>query len=168
MVTHHFARFLEDPVEYHRALDHWTRLWERVDAFRRNDDGWTSPWLCARLADGSLDMDGNPIFTAFSPSLRKGLRIIQEQPTSERIEFQLWFDTFGGPLTDSESIRELVILCELSDETSDLSLQAMRDWVNGKPIFSRFAQFRRYSHGIIEELPSLLMHVGEAGELVTV
>lgn len=168
MVTHHFASFLEDPLQYARAVDYWVQLWERVDPLRRLIDGWEHPWFSARLADGSLDMDGNPIFTAFSPSLRKGVRVIQDQPTSDRVEFQFWYDTFGGSIRDPEAIRELVIACALSDETADLSLQTMRDWVDGKPVSVSFAQFRQHSCGVTKDFPSMPLRFGVPGDLVTV
>ncbi len=135
MVTHRFAKFLKDPSQYARAVDYWVQLWERVDPPRRLVDGWEHPWFSTRLGDGSLDMDGNPIFSAFSPSLRKGIRIIQDVPTrDDTVELDCWQDTFGGSCTDPEAIRELVIACALSDEAGDLALQMMRDWVEGKPI----------------------------------
>ena len=168
MVTHRFLTFLEDRSEYTRATDYWVELWERVDPLRRLLDGWKSPWLSTSFGDGSLDMDGNPIFSAFSPSLRKGVRIIQYPPTSNRIEFDFWQDTFGGPRTDPEAIRELVIACALSDEAADLALAAMRDWVDGKPVSVSFAHFRQWKFGVAEHFAGDPMSVGAPGQLVEV
>lgn len=169
MVTHRFADFLEEPSQYARAVDYWVRLWERVDSLRRIMDGWKSPWFSNRLGDGSLDMDGNPIFSAFSPSLRKGLRIIQYQPTSDGIEFDLWQDTFGGGRTDPEAIWELVIACALCDEAADRAFGAISDWVAGRPIRITFTQFHQRKNGITEGFAALPLYVGEPGpSLVTV
>jgi len=168
MVTHRFLNFLVDGCEYKHATDYWVELWERVDPLRRLVDGWRYPWLSTSFGDGSLDMDGNPIFSAVSPSLRRGIRIIQHAPTSDGIEFDFWHDTFGGRRSDPQAIWELVIACALSDEAGALSFAAMRDSVAGRPITVAFAQFQQDSYGVAEDFPSMPMSVGEPGQLVTV
>jgi hypothetical protein len=167
MVTHRFAKFLENPSEYARAVDYWVELWERVDPLRRLLDGWKYPWLSTTRGDGSLDLDGNPIFSAFSPIRRKAVRVIQHPPTTDRDEFDCWEDTFGGPRTDPEAIWELVIACALSDEAANKAIGAMRDWVDGKPISIAFAHFRQHSYGVAEDFASMPIYVGEPGPLVT-
>ena len=54
-------------------------------------------------------LDGNPIFSAYSPTTRRGIRVIQHLPTTDEIGISYWLDTLGDPLTDPENIRELVI-----------------------------------------------------------
>jgi hypothetical protein len=127
MTKYLFPRFLEDRAEYEHALEHWNRLWDQVDPIQRDVHEWRSPWLNA----GPRELqDGNPIFTAVSDKLRKGLRVIQSPPnTSASADFVAWVDTFGGGVENPDSITELVISSVLSSLTSTQSLRLMTAWV---------------------------------------
>lgn len=74
-------------------------------------------------------MDGNPIFSAWSPRERKGIRVIQYAPTSGGLEFDHWLDTFGGRLGDPDTVRTLTIACALSEEAAQRALELMNAWV---------------------------------------
>src|SRR5262249_60301981 len=82
--------------------------------------------------------DGNPIFSAFSPTLRRGVRVIQHPPTLNTLEFEFWLDTFGGRLIDPASIYELVIACALSTEVRTRPIALIQPWEYGQQIRIEF------------------------------
>jgi hypothetical protein len=126
-----FERFLEDEVEYRASQDYWNQLWLRAVPDEKVRSGWVCPWI----STGSPEiLDGNPIFSAYSPLLRRGLRIIQHEPTSGQLEIQAWPDFVGGSSLDPEAIRELVISCALNEAAASLAISLIRPWVEGKSV----------------------------------
>jgi hypothetical protein len=128
MITHLYPRFLHDDCEYRRSEDHWLRLWEQLDPQVRDQFAWQQPWF--QPLPASLG-EGNPIFSAVSPVLRRGIRVIQHEPTTSELEIQAWTDSFGGRADDPGSIAELVISCALSDQSSQLAFSLVAPWVSG-------------------------------------
>jgi len=63
--------------------------------------------------------------------------VIQHEPTSQTLEIQAWPDSFGGPITDPESIKELVIACALSDLAVEVAMDLMQPWVANRSIAFR-------------------------------
>ena len=89
MIKHLFVNFMYDERDYRASEHYWEALWLRTNSDMIKDYNWVNPWI----STGSPDcLDGNPIFSAFSPSLRRGVRIIQHEPTTERLEIQAWPD----------------------------------------------------------------------------
>jgi len=134
MIDHLYSDFLKDPKQYYLSEDYWQRLWQNICYQDRSRFGWQQPWfqpLQPRLGQG------NPIFSAFSPLLRRGIRVIQHEPTRQTLEIQAWPDSFGGPITDPESIKELVIACALSDLAVGVAMDLMQPWVANRPISFR-------------------------------
>jgi len=129
MVRPLFPNFLEDPDQYARVVEYWSNLWERIEAWERKQAGWRQPWLFSGWREHAEFMDGDPIFSAWTPRERKGIRIIQYAAASEDLEFDSWLDMFGGRLGDRESVQTLVIACALSEEASRLALEVMAPWV---------------------------------------
>jgi len=129
VVCHLFGKFLEDRAKYAGAVDFWTQTWEEVDPTRRDRFGWQQPWLVSDWQKHPQFMDGNPIFSAWSPRERKGIRVIQYAPTSGGLEFDHWLDTFGGRLGDPDTVRTLTIACALSEEAAQRALELMNAWV---------------------------------------
>lgn len=130
MINHLYRDFLVNGDEYHNAEAYWIRRWNELIK-NDPDTDWSYPWI----STGAPDLlDGNPIFSAVSLSKRRGVRIIQHEPTSEKVEIQAWPDLVGGKFSDPDAIRELVISCALSDAAAELALAMIRPWVQGKPI----------------------------------
>lgn len=129
MVEHLFANFLNDEGVYRNAERYWIDLWESIDEDVRK--GWSQPWF--QPLPPSIS-EGNPIFSAVSLRLRRGIRIIQSAPTEKGLEFVAYPDTFGGSASDPETIHELVISCALSDVAARFALLLMRAWVEGKDV----------------------------------
>jgi hypothetical protein len=134
MINHIDQGFLVDEAIYAHSEKFWHQLWDRVDASARDRFGWVQPWfqpLPRELAEG------NPIFSAVSKQLRRGIRVIQHEPTKKEVEIQAWLDSFGGD-HDSTRIEELVISCALSDLSAEAALGLMVPWVQGEsPAFGQ-------------------------------
>jgi hypothetical protein len=121
-----FAKFLTDESEYAQAETYWATIWDATPEFYRQSGGWRSGWFNAQPPK-----DGNPIFTAISEKDRKAIRVIQYEPTTDAPEIEFWMDTYGGTHVDPVAIRELVIACALSPESSQRALQLMSSWIIG-------------------------------------
>src|SRR5438552_1482135 len=115
MINHLYPDFLRDTAKYALSEGHWVDLWQRVDRQSRALYAWRQPWF--EPLPSSLSQ-GNPIFSAVSPVLRRGIRVIQHEPTEPGLEIQAWPDSFGGNHDDPDRIEELVISCALSDVAS--------------------------------------------------
>ena len=131
MVKHFFPNFLESTADYALAEGYWIDLWEQIDVDLRRRNGWERPWF--HPLPPSLS-EGNPIFSAVSPTLNRGIRIIQSAPTEPSLEFVAYLDTFGGSMSDPNSIRELVISCALSDLAATTALSLIRPWIEGEDV----------------------------------
>lgn len=131
MTEYLYSGFLKDPGLYSLSEHYWQGLWQSISDQDRFRYGWQQPWfqpLPPKLGQG------NPIFSAISPVLRRGIRVIQHEPTSNSLEIQAWTDSFGGPVTDPASIKELVIACALSNLAAGVVLEMMKTWVVNRSI----------------------------------
>ena len=163
MVKHLHPNFLEDEGVYTSVERYWTDLWEKIDSNLRK--GWKQPWF--QPLPPSIG-EGNPIFSAVSLLLRRGIRIILSEPTEKGLEFVAYPDTFGGSIFDPYAIHELVISCALSDEAARIALSLMLPWVEGKAV-----RFDAYEVGliasndpIVERIFANLNLVSEAGMIL--
>ena len=131
MIVPLYSNFLNDIGEYRESEVYWKNSWDNMGTDSLRCFNWSHPWL----STGSPDfLDGNPIFSALSPKLRRGVRIIQHEPTSKKMEVQAWPDFVGGNDYDPTAIRELVISCALSEAAADCAFSLIRLWVEGKSI----------------------------------
>ena len=96
------------------------------------------------FADGTPCRDGNPIFSAYSPSRRRGVRIIQLEPAGDARELTFWVDDFARG--DPEQVKELVVSCVLSEETLPVVNELLRQWVAGEEV-------RLPTHGLVPTSP---------------
>jgi hypothetical protein len=131
MVKHLFSTFLEERDQYGKAVSYWVQLWEQVSPHLRMRDQWECPWGIVDWEGKDAFMDGNPIFSAYSPPLQKAIRIIQHPPESEDLELEYWLDTYGGSLGDADAIEEIVVSCALSEEAAGHVLKLMQAWLQG-------------------------------------
>ncbi len=125
MVQHLCKSFLTDAAEYESAQARWRQLWERLVVTEKREAEWQVPWFVPEFVNGTPMRDGNPIFSAVSPTLRRGVRIIQHEPTTDQLELDYWLDTFGS----DETISELVISCALSDQAEQRASNLIRAWI---------------------------------------
>jgi hypothetical protein len=128
MVQHLFRRFLADPGEYAQAEDYWRRLWEQLARFSGQQHEWRYPWIRTTYADGTPFRDGDPIFSAWSPSRKLGVRVIQNEPQDEELELNCWLDLLGDEWSGGK-VRTLVISCALSRQAADLAWDLILSWM---------------------------------------
>jgi len=125
MAQHLYKTFLVDADEYKAAEARWRQLWDRLVSTEKREADWEVRWFVPAFANGTPMRDGNPIFTAVSPGLRRGVRIIQHEPTTDQVELDYWLDTFQS----DEPISELVISCALSDQAEEKPAELIRSWI---------------------------------------
>src|SRR5436190_15389547 len=119
-----FADFLKDSHAYAMARGHWERLWAGIQTAAELEFPWEIHWM------RNPAPDGNPIFTAVCRPLRRGVRIIQEEPRDlDDIDLDWWLDDFGDR-EEPEAIRELVIACCPSAENASAIEELLRQWVS--------------------------------------
>ncbi len=153
-----FRNFLSDPAEYAQAEALWNERWNQRRECARDPDEWKTPWLSTAFADGTRSCDGNPIFSAFSPLCRRGIRVIQLEPPADPRDPYYWIDAFdkGGP----EKIDELVISCALTRETLFDAMDMMSQWMDeGRIHLSQegyYPVFPTSSRRIQQRLPQLV------------
>jgi hypothetical protein len=116
---------LQSPKDYIAAEAYWSVLLQQDDLRRQ----WRTPWL-KQSADEFRD--GNPIFSAWSPELRKAVRVIQYRSSPNAPDFACWLDQFGGAEKEA-SLRELVIACSLSKHAVMRAREMIREWVQPMP-----------------------------------
>jgi serine/threonine protein kinase len=127
MVDYLFPHFLSTPREYEQAESIWQQRWQ--DLLRRvgQEGQWQTPWVNTNFANGTPCRDGNPIFSAVSPSRRLAVRIVQLEPADDAMEFHVWKDSFAE--VSPEAVEELVISCVLTQETLTKAVELMRQWI---------------------------------------
>ncbi len=122
-----FTDFLHDAVQYEQAERFWQDLFGDVTRSENAEHEWTRPWLATRFADGTPFGAGNPIFSAWSPDRKLGIRVIQSDPSAGASDFESWMDEFAS---DDGPIKELVISCSLSDETASRARGLIQSWIS--------------------------------------
>ncbi len=128
MVNHVFKNFLSNIEEYKASEKMWCNLCENILVKNHGQKhGWKT-WLNVHFVDGTPFLDGSPIYSLISPDNRKGICIYQDEPSKEIISIGAWMDKFG-PIDDGNFVEELVITCELSDESSQLASELIEVWV---------------------------------------
>src|SRR5262245_40658580 len=127
MVEHLFLHFLDDPAEYARAEAYWRELWDELARFSGQQQEWQHPWLQTAYANGTPFRDGDPIFSAWSPSRKLGVRVIQNEPQARVVELDFWPDVVGDQW--SGEVRTLVISCALSKQATDLARDLILSWM---------------------------------------
>jgi hypothetical protein len=140
MDKHLYPNFLTDPDEYAKAEALWTERWEEIRRSAMDPDAWEAPWFGTTFADGTPCRDGNPIFSAFSPLSRRGIRVIQQEPSADPHEPCVWIDTFDKD--GSQEIDELVISCALTRKTLIDAMDMMSQWMDE----GELSQERFYPH----------------------
>jgi len=84
-------------------------------------------------------MDGNPIFNFRIDNSKRAVRIIQEEIETDKVEYSAWLNTLK--LVDGNSVDELVISLELSNESVLLSVELINAWIINKFSKSKMEKF---------------------------
>ena len=93
--------------------------------------GLADPWLNEPVA---ALRDGNPIFTAWSPPLRRGVRIVQRPANTDVPDLGYWLDVFGGDLHEPDAVEELVVNCSPAVELVPRLRALLSSWISGAPL----------------------------------
>jgi hypothetical protein len=119
-----FEDFLNSEREYRDAEMFWREIWDDAQKHARSD--WIQPWFSTQSRE--LE-DGNPIFSAWSPSERRGLRIVQILPDHIERDVNYWIDWFGGDAWDLDAVTELVIVCAPTSANRQRIVLMLERWV---------------------------------------
>jgi Zn-dependent peptidase ImmA (M78 family) len=120
-----FDTFLENPKVYLKVENYWEKIIRKIANAKQLTFHWA--WRNTFLPNGAKMYDGDPIATAYFPSLKKGVRIIQRDPKDDDIyKITGWVSKTEY---DREDIIELVIVIQLSKETKKIAEQLIREWV---------------------------------------
>lgn len=122
MATLRYPEFLSDSAQYEASVADWRAVWERTNDLARGLGQWTMPWL-----DESW-RDGNPIFSAWSPLLRRAVRIIQHvDPGTFVVERRIFGDPGAG-----DAVDELMISCALTVYTLQRVAGILERWLTDR------------------------------------
>ncbi len=130
MVSHLFKNFLSNIEEYKASENLWCNLCEKILVKTHGQQHGWKKWLNVHFADGTPFLNGSPIYSLISPDNKKGICINQDAPSEETTYIGAWMDNFG-PIDDEGSfVEELVIACELSEESVQFANELIEVWVN--------------------------------------
>lgn len=117
-----FAAFLEDKRVYHLAYLFWKTFFERLTRTAKLE------YITYLSTEG--DQDGNPIFHAYLPALKRALRIIQADPdeAEEEVDVKAWLDEVQ-PAPNTPVVPELVIDMVLSEGAKQVGQRIIQAWV---------------------------------------
>ena len=124
MVTHLFKNFLDSEQAYKQNIDFWKTI---VYTLLSVENMTFQDYVTTQKQDGSLYMDGNPIFNFKIDNSNKAVRIIQEEIETDKVEFSAWLNKLS--LTDDSEVDELVISLELSNESVLLAIELINAWI---------------------------------------
>ncbi len=126
MVTHLFKDFLESEDEYNDNIDLWKTI---VYTLLSVENLTFNEYLQTTKKDGSLYIDGNPIFHFRINNSNRAVRIVQEEIETNHVVFTGWLNTLE---LENENIEELVISLELSQESILLAIELINAWIINK------------------------------------
>jgi hypothetical protein len=110
-----YPDFLEDITSYQAASDFWQA---KLDPLFRELGLSKQNYLNTNMVNGVDFQDGNPIYQAFFPELKKAVRIIQEEPLLPA-DFGTWVNLTE---VNEEEVEELVISLVLTEENVERAI----------------------------------------------
>ncbi|MBK6904839.1 MAG: hypothetical protein IPH04_19040 [Saprospirales bacterium] len=119
-----FKNFLDDKRVYRLNQAFWRK---QIRKTLGKDFPLSTLWVRETFNNGRPFYDGNPIFSARLSS-DKALRIVQEEPESNTVEFGYW--TEKTSLDRGQVVEEMVISLELSRESRQLAIDAIQKFIN--------------------------------------
>lgn len=122
MITHLFKDFLKNEKVYKKNIDFWKTI---VYTLLSVDNLTFSSYLQTTKKDGSVYLDGNPIYNFKINESNRAVRIIQEEIETENVEFSAWLNSME---VENENIEELVISLELSNESTLFAIELINAW----------------------------------------
>jgi hypothetical protein len=117
-----YPDFLEDISSYQAASEFWQA---KLDPLFRELGLNKQNYLNTKMFNGVALNDGNPIYQAYFPELKKAVRIIQEEPLLPA-DFSSWANLTE---VDEEEVEELVISLVLTEENVERAGEEIWEWV---------------------------------------
>ena len=117
-----YPDFLEDITSYQAAADFWQA---KLDPLFQELGLNKQDYLNTTMVNGVALQDGNPIFQAYFPELKKAVRIIQEEPLLPA-DFGSWVNVTE---VDEEEVEELVIGLVLTEENVERAREEIKAWL---------------------------------------
>ena len=117
-----YPNFLEDVSSYQAAADFWQA---KLDPLFQELGLNKQDYLNTTMVNGVALQDGNPIFQAYFPELKKAVRIIQEEPLLPA-DFGSWVNVTE---VDEEEVEELVIGLVLTEENVERARVEIMKWL---------------------------------------
>lgn len=118
-----YPDFLEDITSYQAASDFWQA---KLDPLFQELGLIKQDYLNTTMVNGVALQDGNPIYQAYFPELKKAVRIIQEEPLLPA-DFGSWVNVTE---VDEEDVEELVISLVLTKENVERAIAEIRGWLD--------------------------------------
>jgi hypothetical protein len=118
-----FLNFLNSTTAYEAAESYWLSMFEEYNSQLQAANQWES-WFDLVWGNGTKKMDGNPIITRWNSELKKGLRVIQNEPDcKDQSDVGAWMNKFD------DTVDEIIISCILTDETEVIIRRLIRAYV---------------------------------------
>ncbi|MGK0366832.1 MAG: hypothetical protein ACI85O_003909 [Saprospiraceae bacterium] len=117
-----YQKFLEDKRIYNLAQASWGRV---LTSLLKDLNYTYSPYLNDRH-NGKKEYDGNPIFNAYIPEIKRAVRIIQVSPEDEGDDISGWIDDIQ--LKD-KNMKELVLDLKLTKDAKKRARELMSAWI---------------------------------------
>ena len=124
MVKHLFKDFLTDKAEYGKARKYWDDLLGElfsplaIKCEKR---------LNFHYINGEEILDGNPMADRYFESLKKMIRIIQNEVSQPGLSLDVW--TEEKEINKDEKASELVVSLELSEESVKIVKELLKKWI---------------------------------------
>ncbi len=120
-----YQDFLENKETYKNNVFFWVNIIKNILSPEKHE---YTEYISTTDNLGNEFFDGNPISNLLVERLNKAVRIIQEKPgTNKIILFSAWLNEIE--LQEGQSIDELVISLELTQETALLTVDLISAWI---------------------------------------
>jgi hypothetical protein len=119
-----YADFLENKRTYNLAQGSWNRL---LTSLLKEYEYTHTPYI-NQTQNGEKEYDGNPIFSAFIPEIKRAIRIIQIAPQEEGDDISAWLDDIALN-AKAEKTAELVVDIKLSQASKRIAKDLIHKWI---------------------------------------
>jgi len=117
-----YPDFLEGISSYQAAYNFWQA---KLDPLFQELGLKKQDYLNTTMVNGVALLDGNPIYQAYFPELKKAVRIIQEEPILPA-DYGSWVNL---PEVEDEDVEELVISLVLTEENVERTVAEIHSWL---------------------------------------
>lgn len=122
-----YANFLDNKRTYNLAQGSWKRLLNSI----LKQHGYTFQSYINQKQNGKKEYDGNPIFSAYVPEIKRAIRVIQVSPEEEGDDLSAWIDDIDlSEKLAAGQTKELVLDLKLSKQTKNDARELIQQWVN--------------------------------------